>query len=116
MNLPIKDKFFEEIGKVDEGTRKKWLWVFSSLTMFAVVGLWFVYINYSIKGVGEEKKVVAKSNEPPFAEVMKSGLANIFGKLKSDIAKTRTMTIQGASINFVLEDLEEIKQGGLPDN
>ncbi len=64
-------KWIENIRNSDEATKKKWLMGFSVISMMIIIGLWLIYLNYSM-------------------DIFKIGLKNLFYKMMGE----RTITIE----------------------
>ncbi|MDP3015351.1 MAG: hypothetical protein Q8N28_03020 [bacterium] len=66
------NKFIGKIQNSDEATKKRWLIVSSAIAMVLVISLWLVYINWTIKAVGDN--VGKQDMEPGFWQIFKTGL------------------------------------------
>jgi len=115
-------KFFLELQQSDEATKKRWMTILTSGTMMVVIGLWGVYINMTIQNLDEKEQA---KNEIGFLKTFKSGLtilsketglklSELSAYLGSLANQTNSITIQGASSNFVLKNIEDIKPNKLP--
>ena len=93
------NKFIGKIQNSDEATKKRWLIVSSAIAMVLVISLWLVYINWTIKSVGDN---IEKQNlEPGFWQIFKTGLnmisESIWNGIKNIVSKItgeRTITIE----------------------
>lgn len=93
------NKFIGKIQHSDEATKKRWLIVSSAIAMILVISLWLVYINWTIKSVGDN---VEKQNlEPGFWQIFKTGLnitsESIWNGIKNSVSKItgeRMITIE----------------------
>ena len=107
--------FFLELREKDEATKKRWLVILTSASMVVVIALWAVYLNFTLADLGPKPPA---SNEIGILKTSRAGLQIIAGKsiayLQSLAQKTNSITIQSASINMILKDLEEIKPKRLP--
>ena len=70
--LKMWKKIINQLGNIqnsDEATKKRWLIVSSAIAMVLVISLWLVYINWTIKSVGDN---IEKQNlEPGFWQIFK---------------------------------------------
>jgi len=95
--------FLEKIQNSDEKTKKRWLIGASAVSMILVVGLWFIYINSTVKSLGEN----INNQKPTFGfwQIFKNGLVIVFNSIKgkvenginvivSEITRSRTITIE----------------------
>ncbi|MEK7548947.1 MAG: hypothetical protein AAB496_00420 [Patescibacteria group bacterium] len=64
-------KWIENIQNSDEATKKKWLMGLSVISMTIIIGLWLIYLNYSM-------------------DISKIGLKNLFYKMMGE----RIITIE----------------------
>ncbi len=64
-------KWIENIQNSDEATKKKWLMGLSVISMAIIIGLWLIYLNYSM-------------------DIFKIELKNLFYKMMGE----RTITIE----------------------
>jgi hypothetical protein len=87
------------IQNSDEKTKKRWLIGASAISIILVIGLWFVYINFTTKPLGENTSI----NEPTvgFWQIFKNGLTIVFQSVKEkvedvflEITKSRTIIIE----------------------
>lgn len=88
-------KYLKKIQNSDEATKKRWLIVSSAIAMVLVISLWLVYINWTIKSVGDN---VEKQNlEPGFWQIFKTGL-KVAGESAWDGVKNSVSKITGERI------------------
>ncbi len=94
--------------------------ILTSISMMIVIGLWSVYISVVVKNLGKQPE-----DRPGFSETFKNGMGIMARELgietnkwmsavQSTIGHTNSITIQGASSNFILNNPEEIAPGKLP--
>ena len=96
MNLWQKlNKFIKKIQHSDEATKKRWLIVSSAIAMILVISLWLVYINWTIKAVGDN--VEKQELEPGFWQIFKTGL-KVAGESAWDNIKNIVSKITGERI------------------
>ena len=83
--------------------------------MIAVIALWAVYLNFTLADLGPKPPA---ANEIGILQVIAKELGSKLSEsavyLQSLAKQTNSITIQSASINMVLKDLEEIKPKKLP--
>jgi hypothetical protein len=114
--------FFLELQKSDEATKKRWLALLTASTMLVVIALWVLYINIVIKSLGDKETAAA---HPDFSSTFKNGSVvllkelgakfnELMHRLQSLAATTNSITIQPATINVVMPDLENITPKKLP--
>lgn len=60
------------IQNSNETAKKRWLIVSSAIAMILVISLWLIYINWTIKSVGDNLE--KQSSEPGFWQIFKTGL------------------------------------------
>lgn len=117
-------KFFLEIREGDEATKKRWLIILTSISMVVVVIFWSLYISISVPQLGSSSKNNA-AESGSFTGTISSavGLAakNLglklnysIDKLKTLAQRTNSITIEGASFNFVAGGLQEVRPKKLP--
>lgn len=81
----LKNKL-KQIQESDEATKKKWLIIMTAAAMVIVIGLWLVYINYSIKSVDNDiAEINLEKSETAFLEVFKKGLSVVGSSVKEKI-------------------------------
>ena len=113
--------FFLDLQESDEATKKRWLAILTSGSMLVVVGLWGVYINLTIKDLGEKNR----NQAPAFLETFKNGLAvlskeagskvsQLMANLQAATSRTNSITIKQENFNAVLQGLDEISPKKLP--
>lgn len=114
--------FFLELQQSDENTKKRWLVILTSGSMLAVILLWAVYLNFTIEDLNAPSK---KSNEAGFLKTSQVGLRVISREiglklseaaayLNSLAKQTNSITLEAASINLILKDLEAVTPRRLP--
>lgn len=92
-------KYLSKIQNSDEATKKRWLIASSAVAMILVIGLWLIYINWTIKSIGDN---IEKQNaEPGFWQIFKTGLKvvcksawNNIENIVSKITAERVITIE----------------------
>ena len=120
--LPKLQNFFLELRESDEMTKKRWLFILTSSSMLVVVTLWIFYLNLSVKDLNKKE---LKNSQPEFLLTLKHGMGIIakqiglktsetLDNLKSMTSRTNSITVQGANLNFILNDLEPIQPKKFP--
>lgn len=100
--------FFLNLQQSDETTKKRWLIILTSASMAVVISLWVIYLNFTLADLGPKPPA---SNEAGGLQVI---ISESIAYLQSLAQQTNSITIQSASINMVLKDLEKIKPQKLP--
>ncbi|KKQ21789.1 hypothetical protein A2999_01360 [Candidatus Wolfebacteria bacterium RIFCSPLOWO2_01_FULL_38_11] len=62
----------EKIQNSSEQTKKRWLFIFSAVSMIIIISLWLVYLNYSLGKTSEIAK--DEQTEIGFFKVFQTGL------------------------------------------
>ena len=72
--------FLEKIRNSDDGTKKIWLILFTSVAMAVVIYVWVAYFNTLLVNINKplEADEVAKSDEFGFFDTIKSGAATVY--------------------------------------
>ncbi len=70
-------KFIKKIQNSDENIKKKWLIVSSTISIILVIGLWLVYMNWTLNL--PDKTVQKQESETGFWQIFKTGL-NVVGE------------------------------------
>ncbi len=65
-------KFIKKIQNSDENIKKRWLIASSAITMVLVIGLWLIYMNWSINSFNENAQ--KQKSETGFWQIFKTGL------------------------------------------
>jgi len=90
-------KFTEDIQNAGSQTKKRWLFVFSALTMILVVGLWVIYLNETIASLAPTNPVaqapIESIKESPW-QIFKTGLQTVTGQFKDMVTATRKISIE----------------------
>lgn len=68
----------KKIQNSDEATKKRWLIASSAIAMVLIISLWLVYINWTIKSVGDDSE--KQELEIGFWQIFKTGL-KVVGEL-----------------------------------
>jgi signal transduction histidine kinase len=114
--------FFLDLQKSDERTKKRWLVILAATTMLIVIILWVMYINITIQNLGDRESSAAQSD---FSATFQTGslilvkeigakLNELAYRLRSLAETTNSITIQPASVNVVMPNLENITPKKLP--
>lgn len=89
----------ENIQNSDEKTKKRWLIGASAISIILVIGLWFIYINFTTKSLGGNTDI--KEPTVGFWQIFKNGLTIVFQSVKEkakdlflEITKSRTIIIE----------------------
>ncbi len=119
-------EFFRKIRSSSESVRRRWLIVFTSGSIVAVIGLWLIYMNALVEPVIQRETVVmASAEEAGVADTFAAGIKTIarggaalvggaLESLREVINASRTVTVDRAERNFIIEDLEPIPETQLP--
>ena len=59
----------EKIQNSSEQTKKRWLFIFSAVSMIIIISLWLVYLNYSLGEIAKDEQT-----EIGFFKVFQTGL------------------------------------------
>ncbi len=113
--------FFLELQHKDQPTKKKWLIGLTSASMLAVLALWAMSLNSTLKTLSAPDN--AKSGTG-FAETLSEGmkivggkigkgLSEISDKIQSYIATTNSVTIQPTNLDFS-KNIEPVKPKKFP--
>jgi len=110
-------QFLRAIQRADEKRKKRWLKIFTGLTMMIVLLLWFVYINfYSLPALQSSSKDQTKNSlnnkDESVSEIFKRGLNEIFSQIRSQldmskeilrkqIQKTNELIIENPNSTFL---------------
>ena len=93
------NKFIGKIQSSNEATKKYWLIVSSAIAMVLIISLWLIYINWTIKSVGDN--IEKQDSEPGFWQIFETGLRvagesvwNNIKNIASKITKERIITIE----------------------
>ena len=72
--------FLEKIRNSDDGTKKIWLILFTSVAMAVLIFVWVAYFNTLLVNINKplEADEVAKSDEFGFFDTIKSGAATVY--------------------------------------
>lgn len=109
------NNFIKDLQNADEITRKKWLAIFTVITMAVVIGFWSVYISYRIQDVNA---LNAQKDTPSFSEVFNSGLkilgAETMSKFKVLIGDSQYLNTSGKDFKFTVENLNPVTPRQLP--
>lgn len=87
--------FIKKLQRLPESAKRKWLLAASALSMIVILGLWFLYLNFSLPSIAEEKpKEQPKKDEEGIGDIMFRGFENLrsdFGErwsaFKGDLSK-----------------------------
>ncbi|MDP3999804.1 MAG: hypothetical protein Q8P76_04445 [bacterium] len=107
--------FIQNLQDADEPTRKKWLIIFTAITMVIVIAFWSVYISYRIQDVNA---LEAQKDSPSFSEIFNSGLkilgAETMSKFKALMGDSQYLNTSGKDFKFTVENLEPVAPKQLP--
>ncbi len=91
-------KTLKSIQNSDEANKKRWLIGASAASMIIVVGLWLIYLKFTVES--GSPSVEAKESVG-FWQILKNGLVIIFQSIKenitnfiSELSKGKTITIE----------------------
>lgn len=87
----IRD-FVEKLQNSDDAVKKRWLIGLSAATIILVIGLWVVYLNFTIDKIGESEQEAPSGTS--FWQVLKTGSGKAFSKIVGIIKTERTITIE----------------------
>lgn len=120
MKEKIKN-FIIKLQNSDEATKKTWAVVGTGVSMLLITTIWFLSIDLSFN----TDKIKQEESKSSFVETFSTGL-KIAGKeigseiskavnaLKNYASETKSVQIQTANINFITDNLPEIKPKNLP--
>ncbi|OGY66928.1 MAG: hypothetical protein A3H63_02390 [Candidatus Harrisonbacteria bacterium RIFCSPLOWO2_02_FULL_45_10c] len=114
--------FFTALQKKDDLIKKRWLIFFTASSMLVVITLWSFYLSATIRSFNSEPQ---QAVAPGASETFRNGLVIVSSKIMAElrdwrsavmsfIGQTNSVTIQGASLNFVTQSTEDIKPRTLP--
>lgn len=72
-------EFIENLQNADIAVKKRWLVGLSGVSIIIVVGLWLIYLNYTINSVGISE---IKEPEIGFWRIMTAGFSAVFNQIK----------------------------------
>lgn len=115
-------KFLSEIREGDEASKKRWLVVLTSASMLVVIIFWTLYISAAVPQIGSSNRKVESvtftSTINNVASLTGKNLGlklnNLIDNLKTLAGRTNSITIEGASFNFVVNGLEKVSPKKLP--
>lgn len=91
--------FLQKIQNSDEATKKRWLIGATAISMILVIGLWLVYIQSTVKSIGNN--IEDQESTVGFWQIFKNGSVVVFNSIKenikiiiSEITKSRTITVE----------------------
>jgi len=91
-------KWLKNIQDSDELVKKRWLIVFSALSMILVIGLWLIYMNWAINSFGNE--IQKQDSGIGFWQVFKTGL-NLFIRSVWEVIKNFSLKISGERVIII---------------
>ena len=107
--------FIKNLQNSDDLTKKKWLVIFTAITMAVVIAFWSVYISFRIKDVNA---LEVQNTSPSFSEVFNAGLkilgAETYSKFQALIGNHQFLNTSGKDFKFNVENLEPVKPKQLP--
>lgn len=104
--LGILQNKLGEIQSSDETIKKRWLIVFSAISMALIVALWITYMNFTVLSldVREVPQDASAIDEKEFAELASNALYNARNLLSSLFAKVSSphqIEIKKEEFNFI---------------
>lgn len=121
--MPSKlHNFITELQESDKPTKLRWLVALTAASMVIVIALWIVYINITIQGLGTPQQ---QKEQSEFSATLKNGVMILsksagttvsaaIGRMRALFARTNSITIEQANINYIVNDLEAISPKRLP--
>jgi len=92
-------EFLEKIQNSSESTKRRYLIVFTAISMVLIVGLWLIYTNSMIQYTNQQ--LANQNSETKFWQIFKNGLKIVGGLIKenaqniiSQIFQSNTITIK----------------------
>ena len=107
-NLILKIRTKEDVVK------RRYLFIFSGISMILVISMWIIFANFTIQPVGFVSEKDSDLKTQGFAEIMKTGFG-VFAKqvknsgvsavnfLKSKIKSENQIIINNPNKNFIVE-------------
>ena len=122
MNKGIKG-FIYRIQESDEGTKRKWLIILSSVSSIIVIGLWAVYLNFTTTSAITANSM--NNKKPGFFKIFSTGASVVSGKTAtglansyvyfSDKAKSQNkFLINKEDHNFIYQEIKPLPNRQLP--
>lgn len=117
--------YITKVQQSDESTKKRWVTVCTAITMITVISLWSFYFKSSVQTLNLPENPTPIAQEASvlstfsiggkiIAQKIGGAISNGIAQIKSLTKETRSVTLQTATINFVLEELPIISPKSLP--
>lgn len=71
-------KFIEKLQNSDEGNKRRWMFILSSISMVIVVFVWLAYFNNLISDFSRQQPQETKNGGFTFSQTMKNGAAIVY--------------------------------------
>ncbi|HEY4500038.1 MAG TPA: hypothetical protein VJH70_02890 [Candidatus Paceibacterota bacterium] len=118
-------KYINAVQQSDNNTKKSWVAGCTIVTMIFVISLWSLYFQDSVQTLNLPETPTPITQEASIlstftiggkivAKKIGSAISNGIAEIKSLTKETRSVTLQTANINFVLEELPVISPKSLP--
>ncbi len=90
-----------KIQNSDESIKRRYLTIFTIITMMVIVGLWFIYMKLLTPSFGQiNQPEVNSESETQFWQVFKNGLNIVTGGIKENIQNITSQIFKGNTINI----------------
>ncbi|GEM_PF-5729856 len=130
----MRTEFFQFIKRIqysDQATKKRWVVIFSALSMFFVIGIWSFQLNSTIRSLTQRPAenplvVTATTDQSSFWDTFKIGLgvvgtqlgastSRLFATINSYFHTSTSVNVQTASFNFIVQNLPTITPKTFPN-